>query len=230
MKMTIDALSSEERMTYYYFYVLDKIHEGLILHRSKDGSIRYDLLLFPSLNDPYKPNPTQEQQLIDNLIRDKVLEETEERGNFQIGKLEIGKLESAGVYYSLKTVNPAFETMHRRYSTLVKGYQIGNILTFYPNDGTMVYISPKGEEYKGKVRVGSNSYMLLEILIRHQHKVVKFDDLTTNFKELKNGADSSNERRARDAVEYIKEKLKYYGDDLFISDYGFGLNCDVNLR
>lgn len=228
--MTIDALSYEEKMAYYYFYVLDKIHEELVIHDSKNGCVRYDLFLFPSLNDPYKPNSTQEQTLIANLISDKILEETEKRGDFRVGGLKIGELKSAGFFYNLKVINPAFEIMYKKYHTLIQGYQIGNVLTFYHNDGTMVYISPKGEEYKGKVKVGSNSYVLLETLIKYSPKVVKFDDLTTNFKEQKKGADSSNERRARDAVGYIKEKLKYHGDDLFISDYGFGLNCDVNPR
>lgn len=230
MKMTIDTLSSEERMVYYYFFVLDKIKNELSLHDIKDGRLRYDLFLFPSLNDPYKPNPTQEQILIANLIRDKILKETEERGDFKIGVNDPGNPKSAGFFYNFKVINPAFKTMYRRYSTLIKGYQVGNILTFSPNDGAMTYVSSKGKEYKGKVRVGSNSYVLLDTLTKHSHKVIKFDDLTTNFKELKMGADSSNERRARDAVEYIKEKLKYRGDDLFISDHGFGLKCDVNLR
>lgn len=230
MNMTTDMLSAEEKTAYYYFYILNKIKEGLILKDNKNGVVEYNLFLYPSLNDPYKPNSTQEQILIDNLIKSNILEETEKRGDFKIGKHKTGKPIPTGIVYYIMVINPAFEIMYKKYCAIIKNNQIGNVLTFYSNDGRITYISPEGEEYNCKLRINSNPYALLKILTKEPHKVFKFDEIAKDFKELKANINSDNERRVRDAVSFIKKKLKYHKNDLFISEYGFGLRCDVNLR
>lgn len=222
-------LTAEEKTAYYYFHVLNNIREKLDPSDKNDESVEYHLTVYPSLNDPCRPNPTQEQILIDYLIKDKVLEKVKKNGSFQTGTDENGNPKSAGVIYYFKPINPAFNNLCTKYNRIIKGYQEGNLFTFSISKGTMFYISPTGEEYRGRLNTSSNSYRLIYFLTKNPFKVFDFDNLAKNLRDKRQGANSSNERRVRDTVAVIKNKLKYDGEELFVSNYGFGLKCDVKL-
>jgi len=213
---------------------LDKIQAKINIQTDKETPVDYIVILYPSVNDPYIPNPTVEQEIIKKFVTDGVIKETEERSDFQILDEKSNNPKSAGFHYYLKVNRPKFNNLYGLFKKLVEQYEIaetiGNTLTFY-GDGRVVYISPQGKEYKASFGTKTNSFLLLQFLIKNPHELFSFDKLAEHLNPARSHSNSpSNERRVRDTIQAIKNKLLYHGDDLFISGHGFGLNCDVSIR
>lgn len=229
------TISAEEKLARYYWHILDKIKEVLLLQANKEEHILYSLFLYPQTRDWDKPNPVIEQQLIEKLKMLGVMEEVDERSDFQIGKeSKTDNPESAGTTYYFKIKEAVFNEQYKHYQNLVEQYdkadKQGNTLIFSEN-GEVIYIDPSGKEHNTNLKTKTNSYSLLKFLVYHPHKVFKFNELADNLNDVRSQVDSSNdERRVRDTIQSIKEKLQYQGDDLFESDYGFGLKCDVLIK
>lgn len=233
--MYMKTISAEEKVARYYWYILNKIKETLLIEKNKNKSISYALVLYPQPNNWDKPNSLVEQRLLEKLINLRVIKETDERADFQIGKEgETDNPKSAGTTYYLKINEALFDKQYNYYKKLVEQYgradNNGNTLIFY-EDGEIVYIDPTGKEYQTKLKTKTNSYSLLKFLVHNPHRVFEFGKLAESLKKIRSQVDSSDdERRVRDTIQSIKEKLKYQGDDLFNSDHGFGLNCDVLIK
>lgn len=229
------TISAEEKLARYYWYILNKIKEALLVKENKNKIISYTLVMYPQPNDWNKPNSLIEQQLLEKLINLKVMKETKERGQFQIGKeSKTDNPKSAGITYYFKINEANFNKLYNDYQKLVEQYdradKQGDTLIFYEN-GEIVYIDPTGREYQTKLKTKTNSYSLLKFLVYKPHRVFEFGELAESLKETRSQVDSpGDERRVRDTIQSIKEKLQYQGDDLFESDYGFGLKCDVLIK
>lgn len=230
----MQLLTSEKKLSYFNFYILDKIKEYLDIH-SDEGKIEYIVFLYPSSSNPYQPNQTEEQLLLKKLIDKRVIEEIKEKSDFQLGETYIGQNpKSAGIIYHLRVINSAFKILYKEYFKKIKEYQragkLGNSLTIY-QDGNVVYISKEGKKYTGKFGIKTDSFILLKILIGNPKHIFTFVELSKNVTEMDSKTDFlNNERKIRDAIGAIKKKLGYQGKDLFITDNGFGLACDVIIK
>lgn len=232
--MNIKIPSADEKIAYYFFFVLDKIKERIKLQADAKNPVIYTVVLHPSLNDPYKPNSTTEQGIISKLIAEGVLEQAEERSDCQIPDDKSNNPEYMSFNYYLKVNNSKFDIWYQKYKNYVKEYETaqatGNTLTFY-TDGKVIYISPQGKEYKTSFGTETNSYRLLQFLTRTPFQSLSFEKLAETLNKARSGVDhEDDERRVRDTVQAIKKKIGYNGSDLFIADYGFRLNCDVYLK
>ena len=224
------TISSEEKYGRYVWYILDKMKEELLLQRDKREPIIYTLQLYPRTNDWDEPNPTVEQQLLEQLKGLGVMKETDQRCDFQSGKEdETENPKSAGSSYYFRINEDVFGKYFSKYKKLAEQYdradKEGNTLIFN-EDGNVTYISPKGEVYQAKLGLNTNSYGLLNFLANNPRQVYKFDELA---KYLRKKGGHDEERQVRDAVQSIKKNLRYKGNDLFESAYGFGLKCNVQI-
>jgi hypothetical protein len=96
-------------------------------------------------------------------------------------------------------------------------------LTFSSN-GTTIYTTENGEKYKYSFKHKSAGYLLLNFLTQSPHKIHGFGILTKTLDSSTNGED---DRVVRDAVQYIKKRLKLpKSEALFLVGNGYGLNCD----
>ncbi|MFZ2664027.1 MAG: hypothetical protein WAX66_01560, partial [Patescibacteria group bacterium] len=59
---------TEERIVYYYWFVLCKMWKEIELRGKNEDTISYTVILHPALNDPYKPNSTEEQIIVRKFI------------------------------------------------------------------------------------------------------------------------------------------------------------------
>lgn len=106
---------------------------------------------------------------------------------------------------------------------------IGKII-FYQN-GNVIYISPKGHEYKGILTRDTNAYKLLKYLVQNPHQSFDADKLVEQINNPRQGSDSTPDRRIRDTIQEIREKLGIPGnEDIFHLGKGFELNCDSELK
>lgn len=232
MKMKI--LSADEKTAYYFFFVLDKIKEGVNPQAESKKPVIYSVILLPALNDPYKPNSITEQKIISMLIREGAIEEVEEKSDFQIHADRSNNPKSAGFHYYLKINKPKFDTLYHNYQKLVKQYEtaenIGNTLTFH-TDGRVEYVSPQGKAYSASFGRKTNQYKLLQFLTKNPFQLFSFDELGRVLNPARlHAEETGNERRVRNTVKEITDKIGYKGDELIVSDYGFGLQCDVSIK
>jgi len=231
----METISAEEEYARFVWHILNKIKEKLLLQANKNEPLIYNLFLHPQSKDWDKPNSTTEQQLLEKLKKLGVMEEAVERTPFQIGKEnETDNPKSAGISYYFKINEAVFNKYYGIYQKLVEQYdkadKQGNTLIFYEN-GEIKYIDPSGKEYQAKLKSNTNSYRLLKFLVYKPRQVFEFGELAKSLKKARSDVNySDDERRVRDTVQSIKDKLKYYGDDLFESDNGFGLKCDVLIK
>ncbi|MFA5750367.1 MAG: hypothetical protein WC895_04040 [Candidatus Shapirobacteria bacterium] len=178
-----------------------------------------------------KINKTDDQyQILNILKKEGVITETKIKDDTFLIKDSINPIkDQAFVIYHFKTTNK-FEDFYKKFKQIfnnTKQNQTNNVLTFY-EDGNIIFVSPEGKEYKTKLGIKTNSYVLLKILIEKPHHVFSFLDLA---KYSKTTVEFLNEeRKVRDAIKAIRDKLKYYDKNLFITDNGFGLKCNINLR
>ncbi len=233
--MKTEVKPAEELHARFLWYVLNKIKAAQLLLEAKQQSISYALFLYPQNKAWNIPNANTEQFLLNNLIELGVIEETNENAPFQIGKeYEHENPTSAGVYYYLKINNVAFDKYYEKQQKLINKYDKadakGNLLTFHEN-GEIEYIDSDGNEYHTKLNKTLNQFKLLKFLVYNPRQVFKFDELAKNLNKVKSGVDyPDDERRVRDTIQSIKDKLMYKGDGLFESSYGFGLSCDVLIK
>ena len=130
-----------------------------------------------------------------------------------------------------------FGKFYEEYRKKVKQYEaVGgeNNILFFNINGKIIYTTPTGEAFEGKLKIGKNSYNLLYFLANQANKRFEFTELAKTLNAPRAQSDPVDERRVRDTVESIKKTLKngrkrYYGDDLFMSDNGFGIKCKVHI-
>lgn len=107
---------------------------------------------------------------------------------------------------------------------------INGSLTFYIKSGGIIFTAPSGDSYEAQLRPGSNGYLLLQYLIS-SGRVVPYMELAKHLNKQRENVDSDEERRVRDAIQSVRKALKLKNnDDLFITDYGFGLSCNSIIK
>lgn len=83
--MINNRLTSEEIYDLHWWFVLEKIKKELLKNDNSVTRVIYSLFLHPIINDPTKPNSTEEQLIISKLEKDDVIKETEEITDFAVG-------------------------------------------------------------------------------------------------------------------------------------------------
>lgn len=134
----------------------------------------------------------------------------------------------------LKNFGKFYEEYKKRVKQFDDTGEGNNTLFFNINDGKITYTTPSGETFEGKLKIGTNSYKLLYFLVNQANKRFEFTELVQKLNAPRAQSYSTDERRVRDTVDSIKKALKngrkrYYGDDLFNSDSGFGIKCKVHI-
>lgn len=234
MKIKSENLTSEEKFSLAVWYILEKIKKEILQQTDENNSITYTVFVYPTTKDPTTPHPTEEQILLRKLEKKGLFKEIREKSGFQYGKDDVGNPESAGIQFYLKVNKVVFNKYHSKYQKKIKTLkatsQNKNTLIFY-KDGNVTYISPVGKIYKTEFGTKTNSYKLLLFLTQNPRRHFGFYELAKQLKTPKITANSpSDERRVRDTIQSIKEKLQYKGKDLFKTDCGFTLitNAQIN--
>ncbi|MFZ2663963.1 MAG: helix-turn-helix domain-containing protein, partial [Patescibacteria group bacterium] len=141
---------------------------------------------------------------------------------------------SAGRIFILKINEDVFQKTYDNYKSIITHYKIaeekGNVLTLKSN-GYVEYVSKNGEIHKTTLGIHTNYYNLLQFLAKNPRQRFNAETLAKELgrKELTDDF-ADNDRRVRDAIKYIKEKLGTPGDAPFVTANGFELNCDVFLK
>lgn len=131
------------------------------------------------------------------------------------------------VNFNLKINIPFFYTFYEEYK---KAFELirKTKLVIYKNTTAELIVS--GESHKAKFSGGGDSFDVLILLAKNKDVVVSFDKISEIIKRGRKN-DKTEERRARDAVQYIKvKKFKYSGNDFIQTCKGFRLVCDVELK
>lgn len=222
---------ADEKLAYWFLYVLGKIKEALDLKATGEEAVLYNVFVDPPPQDILVPHPGKEQEILFKLISLGVIEEVNERSDFRVGGNELGDPGSGGITLYLKVDRPAFEEIYNNYKNIVRRLEgagaSGNILTIC-SDGCVKYVSSEGKVFSGMLNINSNPFRLLMFLAQTPRKSFGFDELATTLKEPKSGGEESTaERRVRDTVQAVRKALKYKKGDLIQCDYGFTLNCDT---
>lgn len=124
------------------------------------------------------------------------------------------------------SINPdEFDEFYEIYKKNYKDSMTVN-LTIYKN-GT-VDLKADGVVHRTEFRKGGGYYKVLILLARHKDVKLSFSEIAKVMKD--DTKVRGDERRARDAIKYITDKLKYKNNDFILSDYGFTLVCDVEYK
>lgn len=131
------------------------------------------------------------------------------------------------VYTKLKRQQKAFND--KESGLLV---DVRNRLTFTvigADKAKVVYISAKGKPYKAEFT--RNAFILLNQLAHNPHDRFDASEIAKKFHPLR--PDSTDERRVRDTIQHIRNKLglaKNNSEDFFIVESKrFGIGCAVEL-
>ena len=230
MKMTM-----EEKHVRFIWYVLDKIKGELLLNTDQSNLISYNLFLYPQPNGWDKPNSVIEQKILDMLIKWKAIKITKKAEPFQVGVEEKTRNpQSAGSTYFFQVNTITFEKYYAKYKRLLEQYEKanyeGNTLFFHDN-GEIEYINESGKKYRTKLKNNTNNYNLLKYLAYNPRRVYSIQELAKHLKDVRSDVESSDDdRRVRDTIKGIKEKLRYKENSLFESNNGFGLQCNVVIK
>lgn len=223
MNINRNILTNEEKYNLHWWHVLEKIKKELLKNNDSDIKITYTLFLYPTLLDSTMPNSTEEQLIISKLIKKKIIYETEEISDFSIGNPQ--NPSATGIHFYLEVNKEKFETIHSEYQTKIYPRILNrkNLLVFSRN-GNISYYSPKGRAYQASLKAQTISYKVLAHLAKNPHRLFSFQELDKIIPEKE-----LSKRQLRDAIQTIKNKLEYRGDELFKTSYGFKLVCDALL-
>lgn len=115
--------------------------------------------------------------------------------------------------------------------------EIGNIdngkLIIHQRDGRVTYWTNALRKYEAIFKPRTNPYNLLLYMAQHPIKLFSAEELDRILNPQRKGADSTEDRRARDTIQTIRDKLDLNQnpeDDFFIVGKGFGLKCDIELK
>lgn len=221
MKMTID-----EKVNNDIYFVLQKIQKSILLGDIKDNEVEYTLVVYPPIAD--NPSTVDEQRIIRLLEEKGILTNTNQIDDFRVGSEETNPKLTGSIFH-LRINLPAFEDYYEQIKNSFVGSNKHKLII--TNNGRITYISTDGQTYQGKLGIKTNAYIALLKLAKEPNKIFTFDEIVADFNNPKgnSGDNPLPERRARDAIQTIKNKLNYFGADLFKVDYGFGLNCSVEL-
>ncbi len=217
--------NSEEKSNSFKLLVLDEISKDPYFFK-RNNLIRYEI-------------PKEGEDLDRSIEAGKVTAvwDLRNEGAFKIERWEQERSEELKFEFYLEILHPGFGEICTKYGLDNKEQNTGPYdknkgrLILYKN-GRTVYTAPTGRKYEGKFSTKTNPYLLLQFLSKELGKVFEVQDLAKCLRNPRVGAEGTTEdRRVRDTVQSIRKKLKLpEGDDFFIVDKGFGLDCDVELK
>ena len=167
--------------------------------------------------------------------------------NFYKTQFLIDKLAKKGVFkvidcYEVKCgTNPDFRSVNfvlkviplvfnRFYAQYKKAFELSRNtkLVIYKNGEAELIAN--GNTHKTKFNSGSDSFSVLMLLAKNKDNLVSFSEIAETMKE-KPSKDTTDERRARDVIQYIKsKKFGYKGTDFIQTAFSFRLVCDVEIK
>lgn len=223
-------MTSEKRFYREVWYVLDKIKYQLLINKPS-RVITYTTFYNPQA----EVNQFAEQEIFILLQNEGVIKKAKGlTGTFDPDKFSIGKQgekdSQIGLIFHFEATNK-FEDYYEKYKKYggLSFQDTKETLILY-RDGNVSFTTVSGNVKKGKFRIKSNPYNLLLYMSKEPYKIFSFDELVVFLKKPRSESDSTNERRVRDTIQSIRKELKLAEGELFIVDYGFGLNCDVQIR
>lgn len=220
-------MNPEDEYNRQVYYVLRKIKRGS-LRRLEGKPIEYIIHMKPEYLIKDEPNAIEESEIINQLIEKGVVTkiEPELRVDSQISERVLNPI----IYFRLEIVPAKFVEYWDRYKKYAE-QRVGNerLLIFCTN-GSVEYISATGEKYQSRFNPRTNPYRLLLYLAQNPHQIFDFDDLANKLREQREGASSTEERRVRDTIEAIRKSMKLPAMEMFRVDYGFELDCNVELK
>lgn len=217
--MTVD-----EKVNQDIFFVLQKIQKEILLGKAINNEVTYNLSLFPKHKD--QPTAVDEQTIIDLLVKNGVIEKIVSTEDFAVEGEEDGNPKYAGISYHIVINRLIFEKYYKKHSPTATSPTTNKLLI--SKDGDITFYSSTGDVYKCKLGTKTNAYSVLRTLCTDPSRVFSFSELAANFKKG-SISNSPEERQVRDAVGTIKAKLQYKGNDLFMTNHGFGLKCGVEF-
>lgn len=186
--------------------------------------ISYSIRLTP-LSQPGETSPTTKQLIFRNFEKDKILTIIETYPSY-VGEVE---RPDTTVFHTmeLELQESAFITYLDKYKTAFS-LPRKNKLIIQKNGVAILLVN--GEIFEAKFMTRGDSFKILKLLAANKDSVVSYAEIGKVLKE-KPDKDTADERRARDAVQYLKvNKFGYKGDDFIQTDYGFRLVCDVEIK
>lgn len=186
-----------------------------LLKQSEDNRISYSVRYFPHNKDFYK-----RQILIDKLAKKGIL------GVIDCYETQGGtNPDYRGVEFIL-TINPPFNKIYEKYKRVFSLSRSTKLTIYGKGKATLL---ANGNSYKAKFQTGSDSFKILTLLAKNKDICLSFSEIGEVLKD-KPSKETSQERRVRDAIQYIKTKLEYKKNDFIQTDYGFRLVCDVEIK
>jgi len=178
-------------------------------------------VVYSNYYSPFNKNFYNIQIIIDKLAKKnifKVLDYYETKG--------VSNPDNRSVDFELEVNILNFEKYYAKYQ---KAFEYGkNIkLILYRDYKAELYVN--GKIHKTKTNKGSDYFKVLMLLIKNKDRRTSFDEIAKIMK-VKYGKNTGNERRARDAIQYIKTKFGYTGDDFIKTNSGFRLMCEVLIK
>lgn len=204
-------------------FVLDKINKELFLEHDNIDIVKYSLTVYPIASNGI--DTVTEQRIVDLLCKEDIIEDILNKDEFIIGDNPNGNPKRAGLWLTIKLNRQKL----LKYYAAIKNSQEMNSeprLSIF-KDGQISFTSSEGNTYKTKLSTKSNAYNALLIMATSPGEIFPFEKLASKFKRRNEFA---IERQVRDAVGAIKKAIKYSGDELFKSDQGYGLACNVEIR
>lgn len=212
MKMKVEPAEEYDQEVYSFLkeikYELKKNNNGVVSYIDRYA--------------PYNKNFWKTQYFIDKLTKAGVFEVLnccEAKGGINP--------DFQSVDFSLKVNLPAFNKLYEKYTKAFE-ISISTKLVIYKNGEAQ--LTANGKTYKTKFNKGRDYFRVLMLLSTNKDNLLTFGEIAHTMKE-KPDRETGDERRARDAIQYIKDKkFGYKGKDFIQTERGFRLVCDVEIK
>ena len=171
---------------------------------------------------PFNKNFFKTQMLIDKLAKKKVfkiIDAYEVKGG--------SNPDYQSVNFILKVSAPDFERLYKQYK---KAFELSRNIKLVIYKSGLAELITTGKSRRAKFSPNADSFKVLMLLAKNKDVYVSFTDIAKAMKQ-KPERDTTEERRARDAVAYIKsKKFNYKEEDFIQTSFGFRLVSDVEIK
>jgi len=215
--MKIDPLDQYHQEV---FSVLKKLKHKSDLSRS--NKVNYSIRLLPPTKEG-EISSIDLQTILKNFVEDNIIAILDE---YPVYVGDEHRPKAAFMGFDIELKEPDFNKYYGAYrktfelprKTKVVIYKNGRVLLF-----------ANGKQHSNKFGTSSNGFQGLMFLAKNKDVLMSYSEIGKEFKKrIRSNEDI--ERSARDAIQYLKSKLKYNKKDFIQTDYGFRLVCDVEIK
>lgn len=196
-----------EKFDRQLLYVLDKVQEQLLLKPESEKAIRYNLFLYPIVNNLTIPHPTTEQRLVNILLKHKVIARIIRKVEFEVDAKENANPQSVGVTYYLKINESVFKDYYEKHRTKIKSYISTSAIhdekftrNIYDLPDKLKWFKTKSSPNKGEYEVspgrrisfGGGVFGGINELIQHTGHEISREQLISAIKRYHQGPRATN--------------------------------------